>query len=360
MQRFWFLMILAAGVASGAQTSLPAPGGTGVPPVPEALFLVFSPDPGADAAGALQTLIDENPNRTIYIPDGTYLLSRPVVTPADARRAVSLHLADFAILKAGPDFPPREPLVRLGGSHPSRDIRVPGSVYGLFGGIIDGSGIADGVTIESGRETRVQNVSMKNVRIGLHVLFGSNSGSADCDIRDVHVVGNRAPDSVGLVVEAHDNSFTNMRIYDCCTGVRIRNAGGNRFVNVHPLWSCPMEQYESYAGFDEGGSGNTYVFCYADQYSTGWLLREKSGASLLQQCVAFWFAPTPGLRHTAIRCEDTFRAVCSDLQVSFRDAQAINTILIAQPGGTGVMRDPIFDEKLRNGPDDAFRDYCKK
>lgn len=347
-------IVLAAFIAA----SLSAAEGTGFPPVPEALLPVFSPAPGADAAGALQTLIDENPNRTIYIPDGTYLLSRPVMTPADAHRAVSLHLADFAILKAAPDFPAGQPLVRLGGSHPSRDIRAPGSVYGLYGGIIDGSGIADGVTIESGRETRVQNVSMKNVRIGLHVLYGANSGSADCDIRDVHVVGNRAPDSVGLLVEAHDNSFANMRIYDCMTGVRIR-AGGNRLYNVHPLWSCPNELYGDGVGFDDGGASNTYICSYSDQYSIGWLFREKVGVSHLIQCTAFWYASNPGLRHTAIRCEGPFRAICSAMTVSFRDAQAINTILIAQPGGKGVLRDPIFDETLRNGPDDNFGDYRK-
>lgn len=31
-----------------------------------------------DCAPALQRLIDENPNRTIYFPDGTYLLKSPL------------------------------------------------------------------------------------------------------------------------------------------------------------------------------------------------------------------------------------------------------------------------------------------
>jgi hypothetical protein len=357
MKILGFLAALAAGIA-GAEVGGPAVAESDVPPLPQTSLLIFSPAASADVADALQALIDANPNRTICIPDGTWLLSHPIATPAEPKLAVSLHLADFAILKAAPDFPAGKPLVRLGGTHPSRDIRAPGSVYGLYGGIIDGSGIADGVTIESGRETRVQNVSMKNVRIGLHVLHGANSGSADCDIRDVHVVGNRAPDSVGLFVEAHDNSFSNMRIYDCMTGVRIR-AGGNRLINVHPLWSCPMERYDEGIGFDDGSAANTYVCSYADQYSTGWLFREKAGVSHMIQCTAFWYAPNSGLRHTAIRCEGPFRAICSAMTVSFRNGQATNTILVAAPGGSGVMRDTIFDEKLLNDPGDNFGEYRK-
>ncbi len=346
-------------VLAGARAASPASAASGGPGAPAPAFVVLSPAPGEDAADALQALIDANPNRTIYIPDGTYLLSHPVATQAAPQFAVSLRLDDFAILKAAPDFPAGQPLVRLGGTHPSRDIRAPGSVYGLYGGILDGSGIADGVAIESGRETRVQNVSMKNVRIGLHVLHGANSGSADCDIRDVHVVGNRARDSIGLLVEAHDNTFTNMRIYDCVTGVRVRGAG-NRFTNIHPLWSCSPEWYAEGVGFDDGSAANTYLCSYSDQYSTGWLFREKTGTSFLLQCTSFWYAPTPGQRHTAIRCEGPFTAICSAMNVSFRDAQAINAILLAEPGGSGVFRDPIFNEELLNDPGDNFRNYWRK
>ena len=352
-------LVLHAAIAMGV--AFAALGGVSAEIAAAGAFVVAAPpSDGSDASAALQALIDSNPNRTIYIPDGTWMLSRPVVTPAAPNVAVSLHLADFAILKAAPDFPAGEPLVRLGGSHPSRDIRAPGSVYGLYGGIIDGSGKADGVTIESGRETRVQNVSMKNVRIGLHVLHGANSGSADCDIRDVHVVGNQARDSVGLLVEAHDNSFANMRIYDCMTGVRIR-AGGNRLYNVHPLWSCSNTLYEEGVGFDDGGAANTYICSYADQYSTGWLFREKSGVSHMIQCTAFWYAPNPGLRHTAIRCEGPFRALCSAMTVSFRDAQAINAVLaVGASGGDGYIADPRLNADNLNDPSDAFRDYLRK
>ncbi|MBR0056423.1 MAG: hypothetical protein IJP66_03765 [Kiritimatiellae bacterium] len=76
---------------------------------------VFAPgaEDAADVADALQAFVEANPNCTIHLPDGVYPLSHPIATPAEPRRTVSLALDDFAILKAAPDFPPRELPVRL-------------------------------------------------------------------------------------------------------------------------------------------------------------------------------------------------------------------------------------------------------
>ena len=81
-----------------------------------------------DVADALQRCIDENPHRTIYFPDGEYLLSHPIATPADPARAVTLRLADFAFLKAAPGWAHTNAMVRLGARAPANNNRAPGSV----------------------------------------------------------------------------------------------------------------------------------------------------------------------------------------------------------------------------------------
>ena len=53
-----------------------------------------------DASDAIQALIDANPNRTLFFPDGVYRLTRPVCTPADPAKSVSLRLGDFAVFRA--------------------------------------------------------------------------------------------------------------------------------------------------------------------------------------------------------------------------------------------------------------------
>ena len=312
-----------------------------------------------NVADALQAFIEANPHKTIYLPDRVYLLEHPISTPADPDRAVSLELADFAILKAAPDYKYRQPLVRLGGISPANNIRKAGSVYSFTGGVLDGSGRAAGIFIESGRETRVQNVSMKNVSLGLRILYGANNGSSDCDIRDVNIVGNKADDSLGVWIQAYDNTLTNMRIADCRVGVRMR-AGGNLLTNVHPLSTNPGDQYDGGIGFDDSASNNSFIRCYADNFATGWRFRKGAGAAEMDGCICFWYASSPGRRHTVFRCDGTFEAMVKGMWFGFKDRKAVNTVLSAAvPGGKGFIADPRLYEGQLNDPADTFRDYLR-
>ena len=346
-----FLALLGIFLSCGALAEPLAPSPVGA--------CLFAPAHGEDVADALQAFIDSNPNRTLYLPDGTYLLSHPVATPADPKLAVELRLDNFAVLKATPDFPEHQPLVRLGGIHPANDIRASGSVYALQGGVLDGSGRAAGVCIESGRETRVQNVSMKNVWYGLKILRGANNGSSDCDIRDVNITGNRQPGSVGVLLFAYDNTLTNMRIADCQIGVRIR-ADGNLLTNIHPLWTNPGDQYDAGIGFDVGASDTSFVRCYSDHFTTGWRFRKGSDRCVLDGCINFWYSSSPGRRHTALRSDGPFEAMVTGMWFGFRDRQAVNTVLqCGAPGGKGFIADPRLYESNLNDPADAFRDYLR-
>ena len=61
-------------------------------------------DGSADCADALQKLIDENPNRTIYFPDGEYLISKPLQTSGAATESTAFYLSDNAVIKASNDW----------------------------------------------------------------------------------------------------------------------------------------------------------------------------------------------------------------------------------------------------------------
>ena len=39
-----------------------------------------------DVSDAIQNVIDRNPNRTIFFPDGTYMISKPILTPSSSPR----------------------------------------------------------------------------------------------------------------------------------------------------------------------------------------------------------------------------------------------------------------------------------
>ena len=111
-----------------------------------------------DLADALQNIIDSNPRKTIYFPDGVYMISKPLCTSSDAKYAVSLNLSNFAVIKATPDWSSDEAMIRLGALNKKFTIWETGTNYYLAGGCIDGSGIAKGVSIDGGRETCIRNL----------------------------------------------------------------------------------------------------------------------------------------------------------------------------------------------------------
>ena len=293
-------------------------------------------DGKTDVADALQRLIDAHPNRTIYFPDGTYLISHPIVTPAHPKRSVDLRLSNFAVLKASPDWTEKAALVRLGGKDPANDIYTIGSNYGLTGGILDGSGKADGVSIDGGRETKIEDVSIKHVRVGIHVKRGANSGSSDADVMHVNIVGNKTPESIGLLVEGYDNTFSNMRIANVHVGVDLRG-GGNSMRNLHPLYTCwGKDDYETGIGFLDRTGNNWYSFCYSDNFAVGFRTT-GNGHSQFDSCFCMWYSPR-GATHRIVQADRKFESTFNDLTVGFHGKAATNAVLqVGEPGGRGVF-----------------------
>jgi len=246
-------------------------------------------DGKTDVSDMLQELIDRNPNRTIYFPDGTYLLHKPVCTPADPALSVDLQLSNFACLRASEQWSSEEAMIRLGGKAPSNTISVPGSNYGINGGIIEGSGKNIALSIDGGRETYVRNVNIKNAQIGLHIRSGANNGSSDADIHSVNIVGNGSLDSIGVLIEGFDNTLTNIRIANVFTGVDVRS-GGNMLRNVHPLFyiePTTYDQYDKSVGFRVQHPMNWFDYCYSDQFAVGF---ETSGGGIFKNCFCWWYS----------------------------------------------------------------------
>ena len=126
------------------------------------------PNTGEDVSDALQALILANPNRTIFFPDGEYLLSKPICTPANPVNAVSLKLSAFAKLKAMDSWTEKEAVVRMGAAEPYNTIYIPGSNYYFEGGIIDGNGKANGLFGSAGIGN--QQIGRKRIQAPLHAL----------------------------------------------------------------------------------------------------------------------------------------------------------------------------------------------
>ena len=259
-----------------------------------------------DCSDKIQQLINKNPNRTLYFRDGTYLLDHQILTPGDPKRSVDLQLSNYAILKASDNYQIKRTgewdpeyqdeylyMVSLGGLDRGKvDVLQPGSVYSLTGGIIDGSGKAAGIEIAGGRETRVQNVSMKGVEIGLRIAYGINSGSSDADIRDMSIICNDSATSYGLKLEGSDNSATNIRIGHATHGVYTKG-GSNLLSYIHPLHNgdCLAKNYNESIGF-EIDNYTQLNNCYSDNFRIAYKIHNSH--AFLTDCIAWWFNPKSG------------------------------------------------------------------
>ena len=311
------------------------------------------PNTGRDVSDEIQKVINDNPRRTIYFPDGEYLISKPICTSSNPEKAVSLHLSNFAIIKASEDWSSNEAMIRLGGD-PDRvfTTSATGSNYYLYGGCIDGSYIAKGVSIDSGRETSIRNVSIKFATLGLHVKYNSEYGSNDADIDTVNIIGPYAPDTIGLLIEGYDNTFTNMRIAGFQTGVKLTGAG-NFLRNLHPLYSYNTCDYADSIGFDDRGGDNWFDICYPDNFAIGFRMASHT-VSIYNDCFCYWYSDE-GMTEIAFYAEGKFNSSINNCKSTVQANAEGKFLVVGQSGGKGVIQSPIFDVNLNR--DDSYLDY---
>ncbi len=313
-------------------------------------------DGTADVADDIQAIIDANPNRTLYFPDGTYLISHPIMTPAEPTLSVSLSLSPYAVIKASDDWHSEEAMIRLGQTHRANNIRTIGSNYYFTGGIIDGNNKANGISIDGGRETSIHDVSIKHTKIGIHIKKGANNNSNDADIFGVNIIGNGTVDSIGVLVEGSDNSLTNMRIADVYIGVKLLGSG-TIMRNVHPLYTCDYTNYKDSCGFWDNTGDNWYATCYSDHFGIGFYMTKNVHYNRYDSCVAYWYSERE-INHIGFASEGKFNGLVMNAKVGFRGTTAESLVLReGEEGGKGVFENLIIKGEISK--DDAFWKYFK-
>ena len=306
---------------------------------------------GEDVSAELQKIIDTNAKSVIYFPDGEYIINTPIYTASNGALAVSLKLSDNAVIKASDTWDKSQgAMIRLGGE-PKRQlnsIMVIGSNYYIEGGIIDGNGVADGVAVDHGRETSVRDLTIINTNIGLHVKDGANGGSSDADIENIRIYGNGSSSSVGLLIEGWDNTFSNMRIANVCTGVRVKTAANLiRDVQVTYVPNQRLEiSYAATCGFDDLGDRNWYDNCSSTGFATGFKI--SGSRSFLTSCVIQWTEAQKDKTMQVAISTGKLGCVVRSTAAYFTAVKSCCEYLVASAGGKGKLVEPIFDVNAVN------------
>jgi hypothetical protein len=181
----------------------------------------LTPNGGNDLIEEIRKIISMpvSTNKVIYFPDGEYIISKPIMTSSAGTKSISLKLAPNAVIKASDDWSKQNgAMIQLGAKDTTNNIDIVGANYHIEGGIIDGNGRADGISIEYGRETSIRNLTVINTETGVH--FNNYGNVVDSDAENITIIGNGEPGSIGLHVEGSDSTFTNFRISNVHIGVR--------------------------------------------------------------------------------------------------------------------------------------------
>ena len=296
-----------------------------------------------DISDALQQLIDENPGKTIEFPDGDYIIAKPITVSADPAKAVSLRLADYAVIRASDDWDSEEAMVQLSVGEISEESTV-NSFY-LDGGTIDGNHVAKALYVENGRDLLVANVSLINTALGLEVAEGR------VDVENLIIVGTDADDSHGMIIGGKDCSIVNVRISNVLNGVDVTGAN-NLIKSVQAV--CVDNSQGTY-GFYDDGYGTMYDMCFSEQFSVGFKMSAESIA-VYSACSVKWTSAA-NKKHTAFESVKKFNSLIRGCTVDFSFAESNSSFLKAgASGGSGQIIYPIIGGK-KNMDNQDFRDY---
>ena len=260
-----------------------------------------------DMSTIIQKAIDENPNKTIYFPDGNYALSKPINIPSDPDKSVSFRLSNYAIFLPTADWNSAEnsALIRYGSEDSPKTTAGDHADY-FMGGIIDVSKKGTAIEVYGGGRLFINNVSIKDAKLGIHI----KPNAAYNDIENVNITAPYADGTKGMLIEGTNNTFMNMRIYRVGIGVHL-TGGDNVLVNLHPLFSG--ENSINCIGFYDQSPGNRFSMCYSDQFSVGFKLGPET-KSYFDTCFMYWWAGCS--YQIGFLCEGDFNSVIADTVVS--------------------------------------------
>lgn len=262
-----------------------------------------------DDSVILQTIINNNPNKTLYFPSGIYLLDNPLSVKQVNNKLVSFLLDDYAVLKANDNM---TSLIELGfdmsdGYYDRYFTNY--KVLSIDGGIFDCDKVIQGIKIQS----RLQLVNIRNCRFsniknyGIYIVRDTtnNVGSSNTKILNCHFMGLWSDtNTTAIYSEAGDNEIDQV-VIDCCK-VGIVSGGGDLISNVHvtvmfnPFIPLTSTMFNSTIGFHIKGTA-FLTNCYADTCATGFLIDTNDNVSLTN-CNTFYYTSVENCTINCVKC----------------------------------------------------------
>ncbi len=302
---------------------------------------------GEDSTDIIQKIIDDNPGRTLYFADGTYIISKPLLISADPAKKVSLDLSNYAIIKAADSWSAAEAMVRFGAKDVNTDnVEVGSTSAYIRGGIVDGNGKAKGISVEAGRDNFISNVSVKNTTVG--IILGSSVGDARTTVENTNITGTFNDASVGMEITSNTNALENVQIDGSKVGVKLTGMN-NILRNVHATYDGKAA---ASIGFEDKGKANSYDICFSENFAVGFYMGAEVMGSVYSGCYTFWNNDIE--TQTAYQSEGLFDSVIRTGRSDFDSTSANSAYLVVgAEGGSGKVLWPL----IKNVANIDVKDY---
>ena len=313
-----------------------------------------------DLSDAIQKVVDENPNKTIYFPEGKYNIKKPIVTSADPAKCVSFKLATHAVITAmAGEWKAEDALFVLGGKD---EVATHDADYSFVGGVLQCEDLCNAIIVESG-DVLINNVSIKKNHVGITIRENARAHVDSCVV--VGPGGANKEYAIGVLMEGEESTLTNMRMAGNRIGVKLTGSN-NVLRNIHPLTGGDM--ITSSAFWDASDGGNFFDTCYSDQFADSFRIGEKA-TSIYISCFAMWYQSEsggtidkPGGNHYGFKVEGQFNSVVMNTRIAVGKNQHEKCdcayLMVAEEGGTGVVVYPRMPGHVdvADTPDEHFND----
>lgn len=292
-----------------------------------------------DDTSAIQHVIDTSPRATIFFPDGTYLVSSTITTPATDNLKVFLQLSKNAVIKANSTFSGSF-VVAIGSTGTATNYESSVNNTGIDGGTIDANSVCGGVQVTKTHVAKVTNLTIINVlTIGLQI-DKSNNDSSDVYANNIDIKGINAHESnaIGVVLNSSDNTLNKILTFGLHIGIQV-NGGGNYLTECHPLYSDSTQAwYETSIAFDIHESNTMMTNCYSDNFSTA-IQINGDYTWFANEFFAYWYT-NDNVAHTGIKNKSRyFRGTVDGIQIRFPSNGTNRGLIIEESGYTSPFPD---------------------
>ena len=249
-----------------------------------------------DDTEAIQFCIDNFPHKTIYLPDGRYLLSDELKIYADNEKQINLYLENNAELFSNTQI---NSLLNIGLGENLYDRYKVGNICNITGGIWNCENVIYGIYMNTTRkQNKLFNMNLINVgNYGIYMERTSDTNASSNHILNnifIHCKGSEF-NSTGLYIRGLDNSFNTIRIAKATIAIDLKS-GGNLFndIDVVASYTTPelltSDEYDKTIGLNVDTAGVNFINnLYIDTYANSIVIVNGNGELFINNFyTVFW------------------------------------------------------------------------